>query len=154
VEAANNPLPIPHGWTFLAQMLNALPANRLTATALEAFLKVGCGWGWGGLHPGSNLWMPPADMQSPSNASGVTLLHICPGGLPPVGRVALLIPLPDVVKCHSLTAVIRYCRRVLFIYVSPQTVAGVGAVTKPTACHSVVAAMLAAIGFSSSPCMQ
>ena len=44
-----NPHGLAHAWTLLARLLNALPANRVTATAVDATLKV-VGWvgGWAG----------------------------------------------------------------------------------------------------------
>ncbi|PSC71897.1 Nucleoporin GLE1 [Micractinium conductrix] len=38
-----NPHGLQHAWTLLARLLNALPANRVTATAVDAVLKV-VGW--------------------------------------------------------------------------------------------------------------
>ena len=35
-----NPHGLQHAWEYLSRLLNALPANRLTAAALDAFLKV------------------------------------------------------------------------------------------------------------------
>lgn len=35
-----NPHGLAYGWAYLARLLNALPPNRLTATAVDAFLKV------------------------------------------------------------------------------------------------------------------
>lgn len=35
-----NPHGVPNAWAYLARLLNALPANRATAAALDAFLKV------------------------------------------------------------------------------------------------------------------
>lgn len=35
-----NPHGLEHGWSYLARLLNALPPNRITAAALDAFLKV------------------------------------------------------------------------------------------------------------------
>jgi hypothetical protein len=40
-----NPHGLAHAWTLLARLLNALPANRVTATAVDATLKVGGGCG-------------------------------------------------------------------------------------------------------------
>lgn len=36
-----NPHGLGHAWELLARLLNALPANRVTATAVDAVLKVG-----------------------------------------------------------------------------------------------------------------
>ena len=36
----SNPHGLNHGWEYVSRVLNYLPANRLTATALDAFLKV------------------------------------------------------------------------------------------------------------------
>lgn len=48
-----NPHGLGHAWALLARLLNALPANRVTATAVDALLKVravrGC---WGGRFSG------------------------------------------------------------------------------------------------------
>lgn len=35
-----NPHGLEHAWTWLARLLNALPSDRLTAAALDAFVKV------------------------------------------------------------------------------------------------------------------
>ena len=35
-----NPHGLGHAWALLARLLNALPANRVTATAVDALLKV------------------------------------------------------------------------------------------------------------------
>ena len=40
IEGVRNPHGLAEGWAWLARFLNALPANRSTAYALEAFLKV------------------------------------------------------------------------------------------------------------------
>lgn len=40
IEGIRNPHGLGKGWSWLARFLNALPANKSTAYALEAFLKV------------------------------------------------------------------------------------------------------------------
>lgn len=46
-----NPHGLQHAWEYLARLLNALPANRLTAAALNAFLKV-AGYKMAGVYKG------------------------------------------------------------------------------------------------------
>ncbi|BDA44382.1 Nucleoporin GLE1 [Coccomyxa sp. Obi] len=38
-ERQGNPHDLSHGWQYIARLLNSLPASRMSATALEAFLK-------------------------------------------------------------------------------------------------------------------
>ncbi|PKU79832.1 hypothetical protein MA16_Dca016277 [Dendrobium catenatum] len=40
IDGVKNPHGLKYGWAWLAMFLNALPANRTTAVALEAFLKM------------------------------------------------------------------------------------------------------------------
>eukprot|EP00192_Tetraselmis_astigmatica_P006812 CAMPEP_0117653256 /NCGR_PEP_ID=MMETSP0804-20121206/3088_1 /TAXON_ID=1074897 /ORGANISM="Tetraselmis astigmatica, Strain CCMP880" /LENGTH=724 /DNA_ID=CAMNT_0005459407 /DNA_START=286 /DNA_END=2460 /DNA_ORIENTATION=+ len=43
VDVAQHPHGLERGWEYLARLLNSLPSNRTTSTALHAFLKV-CGY--------------------------------------------------------------------------------------------------------------
>lgn len=40
VDEMNNPYPLRHAWVFLSRLLNHLPANKSTSTALVAFIRV------------------------------------------------------------------------------------------------------------------
>lgn len=57
----------PHGlacaWAYLARLLNALPASRVTATAVDALLKVG--WEWLSGRAAGRLGDPPSPARPP-----------------------------------------------------------------------------------------